>query len=99
MGREHRARINWSPEQARLGLPITDRIVDPAWLPGAVPKTDEGWSLICQFDSPPSEQGNPSTARVHFLVDEAPHDRLQPGATLRLFERATRGFAAVEIVD
>lgn len=96
---EHFARITWSDEQVRRGLPATPETIDPAWIEGAEVGHDDAWSLICHFDVPPSEQGNPSAALVWFLVAEAPHDALQAGAHLRLFERGTRGFATVEIVE
>ena len=98
-GRAHSARIYWSQEHIRNGLPKRDRTVDPAWFNDRWPPTEEGWSLICNFKVPPSEQGDPSVAEVHFLVDGAPHDRLTPGTWLWMFERATRQRARVEIVD
>jgi hypothetical protein len=79
------------------GLPTAQETVDPAWLTDD--PADEGWNLLCTFSSPPLEQGSPSSATVRFLVDEAPHNRLGPGATLRLFERATQRYAAVDILD
>jgi hypothetical protein len=97
--REHRAKIMWSEKQAERGLPSFSKTTDPAWTENSVPEKDEGWSLACRFDRPPSQQGNPSVANVQFLVDEAPHGLLVAGARLRLFERATDQYAAVEILD
>ena len=82
----------------KRGLPSFQQTIDPAWLEGATSIHDDGWSLMCRFDVPPAEQGNPSVARVGFLLDEAPHDYLQPGARLRLFERGTSQVADVEIL-
>ena len=96
---EHRARITWSDRQLRAGLPAISETVDPAWLYDATSRRNEGWSLVCRFDPSPQEQGNPTLASVHFLMDDAPHDRLEPGARLRLFERATGDLALVEIVE
>ena len=59
----------------------------------------KGGRSICEFDSPPSEQGDPSTARVQFAMEAAPHDRLTPGALLQMFEPATLKHARVEILD
>ena len=95
---EHFARITWSDEQVLRGLPETMETIDSAWTEGTEVGHDDAWSLICHFDVPPSEQGNPS-ARVRFPVAEAPHDALQAGARLRLFERGTRCFATVETVE
>jgi hypothetical protein len=99
MATQHHARITWSTEQVRRGLPAVAEMIDPAWLADATPTIDDGWSLVCRFDSPPREQGNPSLAQVNFLADEAPHDRLKPGSALRLFERGTGSYATVEILD
>ena len=99
MGKEHRAQIQWSAEQIARGLPEFRQTTDPAWFPDAGPPSGEAWSLICDFATPPKLQGSPSVARVQFLVDEAPHERLEPGTVLRLFERATQQSARVEILD
>ena len=95
---QHVARITWSSEHERRGLPRAARMIDPAWFTGSVGEK-EAWSLVCTFEKPAAEQGNPSVARVQFMVPAAPENRLTPGATLRLFERATGGFAVVEILD
>jgi len=99
MKKEHRARVTFSPDQVKVGLPGVTKTTDPAWLEGTSRGRDEAWSLICQFDRPPQMQGNPSLATVQFLVPDAPHERLQPGAKLHLFERATQQLATVEILD
>lgn len=92
---EHIARISWSSEQVRRGLPAFTRTTDPAWFENA----DEGWHLVCRFHASPREQGTPSVAQVAFLEAHAPHARLVPGATLSLFERSTRQLATVVIVE
>jgi hypothetical protein len=92
---EHRARITWSDAQVRRGLPRTRESVDPAWFDAG----EEAWSLRCRSEAPPAQQGNPSEARISFLVSEAPHGRLVPGAVLHLFERATTGHATVEVLE
>ena len=95
MSTEHLARITWSAEQVRRGLPAFTRTTDPAWFE----TPDEGWSLICRFHASPREQGSPSVAQVAFLNENAPHDRLRAGAKLNLFERSTRQLATVEIIE
>jgi hypothetical protein len=75
--RTHQASIRWSTEQERQGLPAFSRTTDPVWRVDEVPKQDEGWSLMCNFDSPPVVQGNPSIAQVRYLMPDAPH-RLVP---------------------
>jgi hypothetical protein len=99
MSAAHRAKIAWSQQQIERGLPPLLELVDPAWFLGTDPSSDASWSLRCQFDVAPSRQGNPSDARVQFLVDAAPHERLKPGVVLELFERSTQARARVEIID
>ena len=95
----HAARIHWSAEQVARGLPAVTHRIDPSWFVEAGDDSAEGWSLVCDFDEPPSVQGNPSIARVAFWMDHAPHDRLYAGVSLWLFERATRRYARVEIIS
>jgi hypothetical protein len=95
---EHLARITWSDALVRAGLPALLQTIDPAWVDGAVPIKDEGWSLICRFERAPNEQGNPSVAFVRFLVGNAPEHLLKQGAVLRLFERGTLHLATLEIL-
>ena len=94
---ERLARITWSPEYVAAGLPEVVETIDPAWL-GARTAGAEGWSLVCRFEPPPRVQGNPIVAAVRFLVPEAPHGVLVPGARLQLFERGTGRYAEVEIL-
>jgi hypothetical protein len=95
----HLAEIEWSSGQVEIGLPAVERTIDPAWFWDDMPRSTEGWSLACEFAPPPSQQGNPSRASVRFVVDAAPHDRLRPGTLLRMFERATRSYATVRILN
>lgn len=92
---EHLARITWSAEQVRRGLPAFTRTTDPAWFESP----DEGLALVCRFHASPREQGSPSVAHVSFLAPDAPHDRLVAGARLNLFERSTRELALVQIIE
>ena len=95
MPKEHLARITWSDEQVRRGLPAFTRTTDPAWFESP----DEGLSIVCRFHASPREQGSPSVAQVSFLSADAPHERLVPGARLNLFERSTRLLATVTIIE
>ncbi|MEO8562442.1 MAG: hypothetical protein ABI601_10230 [bacterium] len=95
MATDHLARIFWSDEQVRRGLPVFTRTTDPAWFDSI----EERWSLVCRFHASPREQGSPSVASVAFMAADAPHDRLVPGAKLSLFERSTRQQATVEIIE
>jgi hypothetical protein len=97
--RPHRAVVHWSVEQEALGLPRPLSTIDPAWFAAETPPQHEGWSMVCEFERPPAEQGNPSIARVHYPMSDAPHAKLTVGASLRRFERATSRFAMLEILD
>ncbi len=98
MTTEHRARITWSSGQLERGLPDSSETIDPCWFAGDA-IGPEGWSLVCRFERPPRDQGNPSLAVIQFLMPDAPHHRLVPGALLSLFERATHRRAIVEVLD
>jgi hypothetical protein len=83
------ARVHWIPaaEGGRAFLPTgrkyatISRFTEDAgtWL-------QEGWSIVLEFDEPPSVQGNPSYVRARFLVEKAPVDRLKPGHSFALYE-------------
>ena len=98
VGLEHTALITWSASREAEGLPSVQQFIQPAWL-GEGGQEDEGWSLVCRFDDVPLDQGNPSTAFVRFLVADAPHEYLQPGAVLRLFDGDRDARATVRILD
>ncbi len=95
---DHRVRIIWSVAQVGCGLPTFTDTTDKAWVEDALPPS-QGWHLVCHFDQSPRAQGNPSVARVHFLVDDAPHDRLVAGARLRMHQASTTDHAIVEVLD
>lgn len=63
----------------------------PAWPDGA-------WSVEMLFDQPPAEQGAVCEARVRFLFDHAPHERLHPGARFGVYEGLKR-IADVDVLD
>lgn len=57
---------------------------------------DEAWSVVLHFDESPRDQGSPSRGTVRFLVADAPHDRLVPGAKFQIYEGRVRT-ATVEV--
>ena len=95
------AKVHWIPseEGGRTSLPTSKRYATvsrfaedtSAWL-------QEAWSIVLEFDEPPSAQGNPSIARARFLAEKAPVDRLKPGQAFELYE-GTKKVARVEIVE
>jgi len=98
MQKTHTA-IHWSAEQLKLGLPLSGRRTDPAWFTEPGPGSEEGWSLVCEFEALPASPDEPTIAQVSFMVENAPHDRLRAGTRLQLFEQATRRCVLVEILD
>ena len=97
---ELNAKVHWLPHSDRgtRRLPASLLYIGigrfeedgPAWPDGA-------WSIVCRFAEPPAEQGSPSVARVRFMVDAAPHERLVPGRRFGLYE-GRRQVAEVELV-
>jgi hypothetical protein len=56
---------------------------------------DQAWSIVAEFNELPTIT---STARVRFLVDNAPHDLLRSGATFELLE-GHKVVATVQVID
>ena len=99
MSQERLAKITWSAQRARQGLPASFETTDPAWFGQEPTPGEEGWSLVCRYDEPPRVQGNPTRAWVRFMAAGAPHERLAPGTVLRMFEPGTGELALVLILD
>jgi hypothetical protein len=96
---ERDATVTWLPAAARgtAKLPATLRYVGLSRFPHQqFDGSGDIWSVVCRFPVPPAEQGNPSVARVQFLVAEAPHEWLTPGARFELWEGPT-AVAVVEV--
>lgn len=56
-----------------------------------VAKFDEGWekdawSIVLEFEKPPSIQGNPSLGYAKFLMPNAPKEKLSSGVEFELCE-------------
>lgn len=98
----HDALVHWTPEAVRgkKELPPTLRYVGLSRFPEDVIGRDDAWSVELRFDEPPPEQpsGTVSRAKVRFLFDEAPQERLRPGVRFGLYEGPFH-VADIEIVD
>lgn len=95
-----KARVTWlsSNEGGRSSLPDGRRYVTIGKFPQDGPEWPDGaWSVVLNFDPPPSVQGSPSVGEVAFLMDTAPQDRLRKGQRFELFEGHTR-VGVVEVV-
>lgn len=83
------ARVFWVPPEqgGRSGLPAGLQYSTVSKWPGQEDGAwpNSAWSVVLDFDRPPAEQGNPSSARARFLVNDAP-DLLVPGRKFELYE-------------
>lgn len=96
----HAGLVRWLPakERDRAGLPATLRYVGIGRFLEDIPG-DDIWSVVLEFEVPPPEQvSDVSRATVRFLVEAAPHDRLQPGVRFSLYEGNAK-VADVEVLD
>jgi hypothetical protein len=97
----HRVKVTWvsAGKGGRATLPSATRYVNIGHFPhDPVDWPDGSWSVVLEFDAPPAEQGSPSYGTASFLVDEAPHEWLQPGSTFDVYE-GTRHTASIEVLD
>ena len=93
--RSHRAKIIWTgraPATLHYHHPARFKKGPPPWPDG------DTWTLSCDFEIPPAEDSSETLANVHFVVPEAPDQRLKPGTTLWLYEGPSLA-AIIEILD
>jgi hypothetical protein len=86
---EHFAIVNWlrTFKNGELNLPHSLRYVGISRFDADGPQWPDGaYSVVCSFTEPPSEHGSPIEAKVAFLVEDAPHERLAAGVRFRLYE-------------
>jgi hypothetical protein len=94
----HRATVTWlsSEEGGRSEIPNGKRYMTIAKFPSDSTDWPNGaWTVVLDFDRPPSELGNPSIGTARFLMDTAPEAELRSGATFELYE----GLRKVAIVS
>ena len=95
------AKVYWVPPEkgGRMALPAGKQYTTVScFKEDAESWSQEAWSIVLEFEEPPSEQGSPSVAWARFLVDSAPVDRLKPGCAFDLYEGIKR-VASVEIIE
>ena len=93
------AKVNWlsANEGGRSALPDTRRYVTISRFPDDGSNWPDGaWSVVLDFETPPSEQGSPSIGEVSFLMENAPQGRLGVGQRFDLYE-GLRRVAFVEV--
>jgi|SRR2546429_1042402 len=97
----HDAKVVWVtvPGKSRPFLPSKERYIGIGRFPEDGPTWPDGaWSVVLQFDQPPAEQAEgPMLAKVRFLVEEGPHERLQPGVRFSVHQALTK-VAEVEVI-
>lgn len=91
--------LKWAAlENGTAFLPHSLQYVALSRFPDDGPEcSDDSRRIICRFETPPSEGPGTSQARVAFVGEDAPHDRLQPGRHFELFE-GPRQVATVEVL-
>jgi len=87
--RTARVTVDWTPpEQGGRATPVggpryvaISRFDDdgPNWPDGA-------WSVVLEFPQGTDPGSSPVIVNAHFLMEDAPHERLRPGATFTLHE-------------
>jgi hypothetical protein len=100
MGKSVLAKVHWVlPEEGgRTSLPTGKKYSTIARFPEDTGTwLQEAWSIVLEFDEPPSAQGNHSMAKARFLAGKAPVDRLKPGRAFELYE-GKKKVAMVEII-
>lgn len=86
---EHLAIENWlrTSQNGELKLPHSLQYVGIGRFETDGPRWPDGaYSVVCSFTAPPSEHGSPIEAKVAFLVENAPQERLAAGVKFRLYE-------------
>lgn len=96
----HSALVHWlsAKERGRTGLPATFRYVGIARFAEDGPH-DDAWSVELRFHQPPPEgSSDVSEAKVQFLFETAPQERLSPGVRFGVYEGQTK-VADVHVLD
>ncbi|WHI47325.1 hypothetical protein QT397_14300 [Microbulbifer sp. MKSA007] len=98
MTKQVRVSVNWLGKKAEnlpaaLRYSTVSKFIEDkdTWL-------EHAWSMLLEFDKAPVKQGNPSLGTASFLVEDAPHERLQQGTIFELYEGPTR-VAEVKILE
>ena len=99
----HSALVHWVPPKqiGRDHPPPVLRLVALSRFPEDGPNWSDGaWSVEIIFDRPPVEQTESLVceAKVRFLFDTAPQERLHPGARFSVYQGPTR-VADVDVLD
>jgi len=99
--KDARVLVDWVPEEqgGRNLLPDSEWYITISRFSDDGPKWPDGaWSVGVRFDEPPRSQGTPSHGTARFMMEDAPHERLQPGTRFELFDGPQKT-ADVEVLD
>ena len=98
----HSALVNWvaRDKMGRKHLPPVLRMMVLSRFPEDGKNWPDGsWSVEILFDQPPAEQANAvSEAKVQFVFDGAPEQRLHAGARFSIYHGPTK-IADVHVLD
>lgn len=78
-------KVNWCGEKA-LSLPSGKQYITVAKFSEDIHWKNDAWSIILEFIVSPDKQGNPSEGSAHFLMPNAPLERLKVGSNFELYE-------------
>ena len=96
--RRQKVKVTWLAPEAggRSARPTGESYATIARFPEDGPEWPDGaWTVVLDFETPPSAQGNVSFGTARFLMPEAPQHRLRPGGSFQLHE----GLRKVATVD
>jgi hypothetical protein len=99
----HSALIRWVPaaqRRIRPMLPVSLRWVGLGRFDEDGPEWPDGsWSVELRFDTPPAEVCEQTlSARVRFLANDAPHERLRSGVQFEIYDGVDK-LADVDVLD
>ena len=78
-------KVKWYGKKA-LNLPASKQYITVAKFSEDLNWENDAWSIVLEFKVTPKEQGNPSHGNAHFLMPNAPWEKLQIGNKFELYE-------------
>ena len=92
-------RVTWAQRKGgSTQPPPVTRYADIARFPDDGPAWPDGaWTVVLDFPTPPADQDGPIVGTARFLMDDAPHSGLRPGAVFDLYRGLTY-VATVEVL-
>ena len=89
-------KVRWHGKKS-FNLPAGKKYITVAKFSEDLDWENGAWSIVLEFKTAPKEQGNPCNGSAHFLMPNAPWERLKIGNKFELYEGDSL-VASVEIV-